>query len=445
MPPVTLPPPWHSPRITSHWVPHAPLLTHFHPTSRLSPIGSCGHRNDDSIAWATQQAQHQPLDLPKQSPTNDMAPDLNSLPSSPPSLPIRSRMSSSNGEAPLPPASGGPAPRGESPAGSPRRQSTSLQAAATLNASLQSEPSRRMCVDERIRITLLIDQGSSSGSVSRNRQSPNAGRRLSTVLMNLQLNDPSLPGPGEMVADAQHGQSGGATTASQQPVGTSPMMVPGGDPHHNRAPSLGELHQELEAEQEAQVNRLLHMIRQQQLQLQHLQAGQGQSSSAVEDSAIASERSNQGTHISQQPSGFTPLPSSGSFSRSPVVPHPRSSFDMARADIQRRSRTPSRGASPRLRSTSISGDSGEQYTLGGRDESAFYQAETQMLVRENQMLRHRIRDLEKQLTDMLPATSTQGNPSEPAHPSQLRAAAVGDEDTTTPSITQGSSELAKEA
>lgn len=142
-------------------------------------------------------------------------------------------------------------------------------------------------------------------------------------------------------------------------------------------------------------NRLLQMIRQQQLQLQQLQAGQGQNSSAVEDSAIASERSNHGTPISQPPSGFAPLPSSGSFSRSPVVPHPRSSFDMARADIQRRSRTPSRGASPRLRSTSISGDSGEQYTLGGRDESAFYQAETQMLVRENQMLRHRIRDLGK--------------------------------------------------
>lgn len=65
---------------------------------------------------------------------------------------------------------------------------------------------------------------------------------------------------------------------------------------------------------------------------------------------------------------------------------------MARADLQRRSRTPSRGASPRLRSTSISAESGD-WVLGGRDESAFYQAETQMLTRENQMLRHRIRDL----------------------------------------------------
>lgn len=72
---------------------------------------------------------------------------------------------------------------------------------------------------------------------------------------------------------------------------------------------------------------------------------------------------------------------------------------MARADLHRRSRTPSRGASrgasPRLRSTSISGDVNDGMALNGRDESAFYQAETQMLVRENQMLKHRIRELGK--------------------------------------------------
>ncbi|KAF9870073.1 putative FAD dependent oxidoreductase [Colletotrichum karsti] len=351
-------------------------------------------------------------------------------------------MSSSNGDSPMPPpAAAAAAPRGESPTGSPRRLSTSLQAAATMNAGLQHEPSRR----------------SSSGSLSRSRHSHSAGRRRSTVLMNLQLNDPSVPGPGEMVADNQPTHSGGATTASPQPMASSPMMVAGGDPHHNRAPSLGELHQELEAEQEAQVNRLLGMIRQQQLQLQQLQATQGQGSSAIEDSAIASERSNQGTPVSQPasavpPSGFSPLPPSGSFSRSPGVPHhPRSSFDVARADIQRRSRTPSRGASPRLRSTSISGDSGDHWVLGGRDESAFYQAETQMLVRENQMLRHRIRDLERQVTELVPGKSGQGNPSEPAHPSQLmRATSAGEDELTTaratPSIVAGSSagEAAKE-
>jgi len=65
---------------------------------------------------------------------------------------------------------------------------------------------------------------------------------------------------------------------------------------------------------------------------------------------------------------------------------------MARADLHRRSRTPSRGPSPRIRATSISAESGD-WVLGGRDESAFYQAETQMLIRENQMLKHRIRDL----------------------------------------------------
>lgn len=89
---------------------------------------------------------------------------------------------------------------------------------------------------------------------------------------------------------------------------------------------------------------------------------------------------------SHPPSAVPNMSSSGSMPRSPI--YPRGSFD-----IRQRSRTPSRGASPRLRSTSISQDSGEHFALGGRDESAFYQAETQMLTRENQMLRHRIRDL----------------------------------------------------
>jgi hypothetical protein len=168
------------------------------------------------------------------------------------------------------------------------------------------------------------------------------------------------------------------------------------DPQHIRTPSLGELHQELENEQEFQVNRLLHEIRRLQEQLQRQNSGQGQS--AISDEA-ASDRSAPlpifPTGSTQQPAHPT-LMHSGSVPRSPGIPmHPRSSFDMARADLHRRSRTPSRGASPRLRSASISGDSGEHWVLGGRDESAFYQAETQMLTRENQMLRHRIRDLGK--------------------------------------------------
>ncbi|KAI6759187.1 hypothetical protein HG530_009867 [Fusarium avenaceum] len=279
---------------------------------------------------------------------------------------------------------------------SPRSASISLQAAATMNAGLQHETTRR----------------SSGSSISRNQPSPQTGRRRSTVLMNLQLNDPSVPSPGEMASEQS-----GLPTASPQPLSGSPLM---GDPHHHRAPSLGELHQELEAEQEAHVNRLLQMIRQQQLELQRLQASNPNNqhqSSAVDDSSAVSERSGHGTpHASTSHVSIPPIPTGGSGSRSNSHRHPRSSFDLARADLQRRSRTPSRsGASPRLRSTSIGGNS-EDWVLGGRDESAFYQAETQMLVRENQMLRHRVRELEKQLTDV-----GTGSPAahEPPHHSHL--------------------------
>jgi hypothetical protein len=132
------------------------------------------------------------------------------------------------------------------------------------------------------------------------------------------------------------------------------------------------------------------MIRQQQQQLQQLQAAGGQGQPPViDESTPTSERS-----LSFSAPNIALPHSSLSTPRSPTVAlHPRSSFDLARSDMPRRSRTPSRNASPRLRSTSISNEGGEPWNLGGRDESAFYQAETQMMVRENQMLRQRIREL----------------------------------------------------
>ncbi len=135
------------------------------------------------------------------------------------------------------------------------------------------------------------------------------------------------------------------------------------------------------------------MIRTQQQQLQQLQAasGQTQGTPPAIDGTPTSERSMSFTNLNNPHSSM-------STPRSPSAAlHPRSSFDLARADLQqRRSRTPSRTASPRLRSTSISNESGEAWNLGGRDESAFYQAEAQMMVRENQMLRQRIRELGRQ-------------------------------------------------
>ncbi|KAH8681129.1 hypothetical protein BX600DRAFT_12884 [Xylariales sp. PMI_506] len=230
--------------------------------------------------------------------------------------------------------------------------------------------------------------------------------------MNLQLNDPGLPGPGELQEQSAGGISHGA--ASPQPLSGSPLLV-AGDQRRSRAPSLGELHQELEAEQEAQVNRLLQMIRQQQVQLQQLQASQGQNptSLAAEDMTPISERSSSALPASGSLPPSQPLQTASATStpRSPVISHPRSSFD-ANRDL-RPSRTSSHQTpSPRLRSTSISGESAEPFLLGGRDESAFYQAETQSLVRENQMLRHRIRELERQLNEAHSASSVTHEPSQ---------------------------------
>jgi hypothetical protein len=142
------------------------------------------------------------------------------------------------------------------------------------------------------------------------------------------------------------------------------------------------------------------MIRQQQQQLQQLQAagGPAHTPTAVDDSTPTSERSMSFSapyHIIPSPAGAPRSPSAQ------VYPRPRSSFDHGRIDPSRRSRTPSRNASPRLRSTSITGENGDGWALGGRDESAFYQAETQMLNRENQMLRQRIRELGMSSTDAL--------------------------------------------
>jgi hypothetical protein len=178
------------------------------------------------------------------------------------------------------------------------------------------------------------------------------------------------------------------------------------------------------------------MIRQQQLQLQQLQAGNNPSAIADEASdnippTVTHQQPTSATSSTPQSAVQANPPPHNVLPRSPGIPFPsRSSFDLARADLQRRSRTPSRGTSPRLRSTSISGESGEQWVLGSRDESAFYQAETQMLVRENQMLRHRVRELERQLSEGASHSSSTGR--EPMHMSRLHRSTSVSEEATAP-------------
>jgi hypothetical protein len=193
--------------------------------------------------------------------------------------------------------------------------------------------------------------------------------------MNLHIADPAIPSPGEMASDAW--SAGYRAGSPHFPPSPQPMYVGERQQRqHFRAPSLGELHQELESEQEFQVNRLLTEISRLQAQVQRQQSGEHSGSAVADDSA--------------PPSAF---PGPGSLPRSPgFPPHARGSFDLARADLSRRSRTSSRGPSPALRTTSI-GDTSDRLNLAGRDENAFYQAETQMLVRENQMLRLRIKEL----------------------------------------------------
>lgn len=160
-----------------------------------------------------------------------MAPDLNSLPPSrsPSGSPLQPRVHTPSAESLH--------RRPASP--SPRSSSLSLAASASINAGFQNEDSRR----------------SSSRASQRNLPPVQVGRgserHRSTVAMNLSLNDPSLPGPGELVSREQGRSLGGHHHPAVSPhsLAGSPTLMA----HHQRAPSLGELHQELEQEQEAQV------------------------------------------------------------------------------------------------------------------------------------------------------------------------------------------------
>ncbi|KAI4216107.1 MAG: hypothetical protein LQ351_001605 [Letrouitia transgressa] len=294
-----------------------------------------------------------------------MAPDLNSLP------PSRS------------PVANGALDGTRRPPGSPspRSSSVSLAAAATINAGMHQQDSRRSSVSSR---------GNQPPS-----QHARSERRRSNVAMNLSLNDPTLPGPGEL----QSGDHRSSITQSFR-TSTSPQALrsPTTAPPHHRAPSLGELHQELEQEQEAQVNRLLEMIRQQQIQLQQMQQHANYtpstSTAAVDDSTPTSERSFSFPNVPAS----VPMSVTNPRPRSPV---PRSSLELSRQS-SRRSRTPSHTGSPAMRPLSAGLQAQEEWLLSGgshsgshsgRDDSAFYQAETQMLTRENQMLRMRIREL----------------------------------------------------
>ncbi|CRG88923.1 hypothetical protein PISL3812_05958 [Talaromyces islandicus] len=256
------------------------------------------------------------------------------------------------------------------------------------------------------------------GSPRSSRPSISESRRRSGIGMHFNLNDP----PGAEHREHRSSSIGNYfRNASPSSLGGSPIIGTG-DPHHQRAPSLGELHQELEQEQEAQVNRLLHMIRQQQSQLQqlHQQQQQQQQGQTTNSGAAVIDDITPGSERSQSFPAMPPLPAPGSRSMQTPLSH-------STRRSSRRSSRASESASPNLNAplsqpTSAidlphGSFSSDWSVVGGnesavpatrrssRDESAFYQAEAAMLTRENQMLRMRIRELERQLTGLSSASN----------------------------------------
>lgn len=204
-----------------------------------------------------------------------------------------------------------------------------------------------------------------------------------------------------------------ATLAGRPTVAT-------GDPnhHHFRAPSLGDIHNELEQEQEAQVNRMLLMIREQQMQLDALRSSQqpsALSSALAEDSEHDGSRSASHSNSISFPSIHPAIPT-GQQPRRPS--RQNSAVTRSPALTAHISHEPSSSSHSDWPPSPL--EHARRNSI--RDESAFYQAETAALTRENQMLRMRIRELEKQVAD---ATAMPANT--PATPSNL---------TTSPPIEQ---------
>lgn len=159
-----------------------------------------------------------------------MAPDLNSLP------PSRSSTSS-----PLHARNHTSSSRSSSVA--PSQAATT----ATMNPNPNPNPTPFGSTDLSHRSSLSGHRSSPQST----RASISEGRRRS----HLNLNDSPSATAGAGIEHYEHRSpsfSNYFRTASPSSLGGSPIIATG-DPHHQRAPSLGELHQELEQEQEAQV------------------------------------------------------------------------------------------------------------------------------------------------------------------------------------------------
>ncbi|KAE8144468.1 hypothetical protein BDV25DRAFT_166780 [Aspergillus avenaceus] len=311
-----------------------------------------------------------------------MCPDINSLP------PSRSSSASPRQARNLPTSS------------DTQHSSSGFSPASATMSNINSQTHQ----DHATELPRRLSRSSRTGGPGPERRRSAAGANS-----NVNNNEPT----GDTTAPSDHRSSLGhhaLRTSSPSSLGGSPIIATG-DPHHQRAPSLGELHQELEQEQEAQVNRLLHMIRSQQAQLEQLQhhhQRQGSHGTAIDDS----DRSTFTT--------IPPLSGAGN----------RNSTQLTSSLSSRRpSRPSSQAASPSLRPVAdvprpegsewITGTSESPARRSSRDEGAFYQAEATMLSRENQMLRQRIRELERQVNELTVSSGGGRSGENPAPPATV--------------------------
>jgi hypothetical protein len=174
-------------------------------------------------------------------------------------------------------------------------------------------------------------------------------------------------------------------------------------------------------------NRLLQMIRTQQLQLEQMRQYQ-QDHTARHQSPLASTTSGGPASASSTTNtavvdDLTPT-SERSFSIPNLLPFPSTQQALPRTNRRNsRPRAGSSATSPTLRpvpihthpETSQGGHGSAEWPVSpidlarrnsSRDEGAYYQAETATLTRENQMLRLRVRELERQVDELHASPTT---------------------------------------
>ncbi|KAF3176532.1 hypothetical protein TWF225_005085 [Orbilia oligospora] len=240
-----------------------------------------------------------------------------------------------------------------------------------------------------------------------------------------------------------------STTSAAVPIPTStsnphPRSVPlartssasssvsGGIPTRHRPANVAELHQELEREQEGVVNRLLGQITRvaQNVAATH----PGTNPDDIAAAAVPLSASPQlaapihsgppGHH--HHPPSVTDMPSSFSpaigRSRSPAPSghhgygggyHHNTSHSRHNS-LSTRSRNSSRTSSPLLLPVGMESSvwpqtANDPFLMGGRDEVAFYKAETDMLLRENEMLKRRIKELEDKASGKTEGSTSSAN------------------------------------